>query len=758
MQFRRLAIHGAIAGSLLASSALQAQTAAPAGSIDEVVVTATKREEKLHDVAMSITAISGDDLTNRQESSFLDFAAHVPGLSFEAIDPSRNRVILRGQNVGSVGATVATAIDDIPFFMSGAQADGTFFSANIDTFDMKRIEVLRGPQGTLYGAAAEGGLLKYVTNLPNLTTYEGSLVVGGGAIQGGDYAGFAKGMVNIPFWDNKAAFRFSAVDEGIPGYIDNPLTGQKNDNHGGKMSFRGSVLFKPTDELTIRLTGFSQSLSVRGDNSVEVVGAAADPAHPAANQFTPVNGLQGSVAAPHVIKDQMSYYALNVQYEFKPATLTSMTSYGRIREHYTNDLSNTNVAPGLTYGIFIGELIYGLPAPAIIAGDQVEKLGKFNQEVRLSSNPGTTLFGHDFDWQGGGFFTHETTLLHQPINAYVATDLSTPIAPALGGADIPGDYRETAFFADFTYHFSKVFDVEVGGRTTKIEQNSQVRLHCCVLYGPEFAFAPIFSDESAQTWSVAPRFHLGDNTLLYGRVATGFRPGGPNLPTPTLPDPPSFKPDRTTNYEIGIRTDLFDKKLTIDFDVFAIKWKDVQILSLVQTSTGPVGINGNAGKAVSKGIEWNFSWRPTTGLAFGFLGAYTNAKLSADAPLLNAFSGDKLPFVPDISGTLDINYNWKTFGTYSAFVDGSWTYTGSRYTGFSPSVTVVEPHVKLPTYNTFRLAVGVDNGKYSAQLYAENLSNERGITEYGNNGGSNQTGQVAFIQPRTIGVQLGAKF
>ncbi len=145
-------------------------------------------------------------------------------------------------------------------------------------------------------------------------------------------------------------------------------------------------------------------------------------------------------------------------------------------------------------------------------------------------------------------------------------------------------------------------------------------------------------------------------------------------------------------------------------------------------------------------------------MTLGVLGAYTDAKLSADAPGLGAMSGDKLPFVPDISNTVNLDYMWKASGDYEGRVGASWTYTGVRYTGFSPSITVIEPHVKLPTYNTLKVQAGFENGKYSWDVYADNLTNSRGITEYANSGGHNQTGVAVFIQPRTVGLQLGVKF
>src|SRR5258708_25968571 len=168
MPIRHLVVKAAGAGFLISSAVAWADTAQP-GALDEIVVTASKRDEKLHDVAMSVTALGGNELALRQETGFQDWAAQVPGLSLQTGDPAFSSLILRREKVGSVGATIATTVDDIPFFMSGAQADGAFFSANVDTYDLQRIEVLRGPQGTLYGAAAQAGIVKDVANPPNLT-------------------------------------------------------------------------------------------------------------------------------------------------------------------------------------------------------------------------------------------------------------------------------------------------------------------------------------------------------------------------------------------------------------------------------------------------------------------------------------------------------------------------------------------------------------------------------------------------------------
>ena len=756
MPNQHLVLKAVTAGFFLSSALTWAADTTQPGTLDEIIVTASKRDEKLKDVAMSITALGGDQLSLRQETGFLDWAAQVPGLAVQTSDPAFSRLILRGQNVGSVGATIATTVDDIPFFMSGAQADGAFFSANVDTYDLQRIEVLRGPQGTLYGAAAEGGIIKYVTNPPNLEKVEAGFSIGGETVKDGDAGGTLKGYLNLPFWDNKAAFRVSAVESIVPGYIDNPQLGDSDINGGASYSIRASLLVKPIDDFTARFSVFEQHLLVHGANTVQVVGSALDGTKPPPNQFDRVDGYTSNNGVGTKESNSLKYGAMNLAYDFHWATLSSATSYGRFNLNFSNPLTNANAAPGLNYATLFGS-IYGQPVE--IVGDQVEFVHKFNQEFRLTSDAGNTLFGHGFDWQLGGFFTHESTTLTQPYTARDATDITSILTPALGGAIIPGDYKETSYFADVTYHFNQAFDLELGGRRSDIKQNSQVNLFCCILYFPfDQSYPKFFSQENSTTWSIAPRWHINEDTLAYVRVATGFRPGGPNFPTPPLPNPPPFRSDSTKNYEIGFRTDLFDKTLSLDMAVFYVDWKDVQILGIVQSASGPIGINGNSGSAKTKGVEYNFSWRPISGLTLALLGAYTDAYLTSDAPGLGAFNGDKLPYVPNLSTTFNADYRWPAFGDFAAYVGGSETYTGTRYTAFSPSVGLVEPHVKLPVYNTLQLHVGLDNGHYNVELYGNNVTNSRGIIDYANSGGANETGLASFIQPRTLGIEVGYKF
>jgi iron complex outermembrane receptor protein len=755
MQSRSVSVASAVALALTSAGGAYAAAPAVQQTLEDVVVTATKREEKLKDVAMGISAVSGDDLVRRNEAGFVDFAAQVPGLSLQSVNAGQIRLVLRGANVGSVGATVATVIDDIPFSMTGAQTNGVFFGANVDTYDLQRVEVLRGPQGTLYGATAEGGLIKYVTNAPDLEKFEGDVGVAGKKLSGGGSAVNGRGMINIPIVDGKLAFRASAVKDDTPGWIDNTQRGAKDWNDVEKYSIRASLLWKPTDRLSARLTYFNQSQDAHGSNSVRVVGAALTPRTPPANKFDPVAGEAIQVASDLVTSARLKAYALNVQYDFDAFSLMSSTSYGENRQPYLRDLTNNNLAPGVSFGAFLGAAVYGVPT--LLVGRQVDLMGKFSQELRVGSKAGSTLAGHGFDWQGGLFFTHETGKLLQPFNA-INANTGAVLAPPVGGADVPSGLIEKSAFADFTYHFTDQFDVEFGGRRSKTEQFSKVKISCCILLGPANNFAPVRSDENKTTYSFAPRFKFADGTMVYARYATGYRAGGPNLPTATLPNPPLLLPDSTKNYEVGVRTDFLDRRISIDLTAFQIKWKDVQILSILQTANGPVGINGNSGSARSRGLEWNLEFRPLPELSIGLVGAYTDAKITADAPGLGAKNGDELPFVPKVQTTLNLDWRFAQFGSYAAAAGASFSYFDNQYTDFGSSPGNNESHVKLPNYQTLKLQVGIDDGRFSAQVYANNLTNERALVGYSSNGGAGQTGLGVLIQPRTIGVSAGYKF
>ena len=239
---------GAACAALFVPIVSHAADAASANAtVQELVVTANKREEKIQDVPMAVSAIGGEELDKLQVRSFGDYAALIPGLTVTSGGPGVNHLILRGLSSSGAASTVAVYVDETPMGSSSGLVDGSIFSSDFDTFDMQRIEVLRGPQGTLYGANAEGGLLKFVTQAPDPKGFSGNLQLSTESISHGQNGATEDGMINVPLGD-KSALRVSAFHEDLPGWIDDPRLGAKDVNHGHKDGLRVSVLFQPTDK------------------------------------------------------------------------------------------------------------------------------------------------------------------------------------------------------------------------------------------------------------------------------------------------------------------------------------------------------------------------------------------------------------------------------------------------------------------------------------------------------------------------------
>src|ERR1700733_1596659 len=264
LKFAVLAALGA-AGPLLSqeSAALDATPAADSDALATIVVTAEKREESLKDVPMSVTALGGNSLDNLQYRSFSDYAAMVPGLSLTSSQPGFTTLTLRGQNAGGVGSTVAVYLDESPFGSSSALLNGSILSGDFDTWDLQRVEVLRGPQGTLYGSNSEGGLLKFVTAPPVLGSFSGAAEVTGESVDHGGSGGDIRAVLNLPLGD-KVAFGAGVLKREVAGGGEDPSRNKVDENDGHKYGGRVSLLAEPIDSLTTRLTPRSKQSNYNG--------------------------------------------------------------------------------------------------------------------------------------------------------------------------------------------------------------------------------------------------------------------------------------------------------------------------------------------------------------------------------------------------------------------------------------------------------------------------------------------------------------
>ena len=745
----------------------EAQRDETTNKLQEVVVTAQKHREKVHDVPMSVTAVTGEELEKQHPVNVEDLQSMVPGLSLEDLQPGETRLSLRGQTVGGVGS-IATYIDDTPVGSSSALANGFGLTVDFDAWDLQRIEVLRGPQGTLYGAGSEGGLLKYVTNPPDPTKFAAAAQAGGGGFAHGGGGGSSKAMINLPVGD-RAAFRLSGYYSTLPGYIDDPSLGEKDVNHGYRSGVRAALLFNLTDDVSIRLNAFGQDLHTDGSPYIDVVGAAGTPLTPPTKQLEPTHGEYDQrrfIEEPSTFKYRI--YSGTLNWNLSLGTLSSTTSYGTTDEGGHSDVTSNPLAPGVptagTFGDLATSLVPLIPPPVPagvtslgVAETDVVRIRKFAQEVRLASSPDQTL-----EWQVGAFYTRESSTLAQALPTfYIPSQAYTSLA-SLEHDSLDALYREWAAFAQVTYTFTRRFDLALGGRWSENKQSTDQSTSGLLLDSPPLP-PPTTSGDSTGTdftYSIAPRWHVSSSTMMYGRIATGYRPGGLNALPPVVPPgvQTEYKADRMTNYELGTRTDLLDNRLSVDVTAFLADWKEIQLFEFIEN----FGINANGGRARSKGLEWTLGLTPLTGLTFTLTGARVDAYLTSAAPDTGGNDGDRLPYAPRWSGSLDGGYTWLAFSDYNAFVGATWSLVGSRFSDFSatPAATGFEPDPRpeLPSYDTVNLRAGLENARWTFEIWCRNVGDVRGIAYYTSSGTPNFGGAIGYVEPRTFGAAITARF
>jgi outer membrane receptor protein involved in Fe transport len=765
---------------------------------ETIVITAQRRPEAILKIPQSVTVVGGKELERQHSVTFSDYLSQIPGLSLEQSQPGQGRLVLRGVNTGGVSSTVAVYVDETPFGSSTGLVNGAILAGDFDTFDVARLEVLRGPQGTLYGASSLGGVLKFVTNAPELGEFSGRARGGLEFVDGGGTGSNVSGVVNVPI-GAIAALRVSGFYRKNAGWIDasgqsatliNPLAGAlpttppfppeappiqisslggKNINKGQEWGGRASLLVKPTSDLTVRLTAITQHIESDAPSLAEV----DENFHPIRDNLDQTRFFH----EPHQVKYRL-YNGL-VDYDFGFANLTSSTSYGSSEESFTLDAVPI-LANGLTFilGPFnpnrLAFPILGAPfPPEPLTFDpigpfenQQTDVHKFTQEFRLASPS-----NQKFEWMLGAYYTKETGKIDQAIGSI---DLATgqpfgiPALDDLATARIDSKYRELAGFANVTYHLTDRFDITAGGRFANNKQSAHQRTDGTP---PVVSFSDFTtkSHESVFTYSLSPRLQISNTTAVYARVAKGFRPGGPNVVSPTSPPdvPRTFDSDTITSYEVGLKTNV-GRRLSFDIAAYHLNWKDIQLLTAIDN----VGVNINGGTAASNGIEGSLTLRPLRGLQLGVNGAWIDAHLTSDTPaLVGGLDGDRLPWVPKFSGSLNADYDWQLSHSVTAFVGGTLAYTGTQRDNFGADTTQLGfppiPQRKIPDYATVDLHGGVDFGRFTVEAYVKNLTNSDGISSLTtgitdqvvhNNILPGGAIRAAFIRPRTIGFTVSASF
>jgi len=730
-----------------------AQPLPPQAQADQnaIIVTAQKRTQVLIDVPQSVTVVPGATLEQQHATSFQDYLKLVPGLDLNQSRPGEGRLILRGINTGGVASTVGIYVDETPFGSSSGLVNGAVLAGDFDTFDLSRIEVLRGPQGTLYGASSLSGVLRFVTNAPSTAAFELRGRVGVEAVKGGDLGYNADAVVNVPLGPT-IAFRASGNYRKDAGFIDSIGTGgsdvAKNINGDRSYGGRASLLFKPSDAASIRLSAIAQNIDANAPSVIE-----ADPV-----TLRPLHGLTQSQFVPQFSNLHYRVYNGTGGFDLGFASLTASTSYATQKQHERIDFTFA-LSPFLRAAL-------KLP-PNEFFEAQDTNLNKFTQEIRLSSQ------SHLLDWLVGGYYTNEKGLIDQSFVAVTPGTLTPLALPfTLGTANVTSKYRELAGFADATFHFGPQFDLELGGRYSHNRQSAHEMTNGVLAGGAPKDFPIARSSENVFTYSLAPKFKPNKNTSIYARVAKGFRPGGPNVLPAGVTIPPDvpriFHSDSVISYEAGVKAQSADQRFSIDAAAFHINWKNIQLFTVVSG----FGVNANGSSAKSDGFEFTAAARPIAGLTLSANGAYTDARLTGSTPMsVGGRDGDQLPFTPKFTLSLNGDYGWHVGPGTRAHVGASWRHVSGQTAAYDIDfVTAHGPQRHVPSYNVVDLNAGVDLGRFDIEAYVKNLGNSHGITSttaltvFGASpdtgfplypGGAIGTG---IIRSRTIGVTLGIHY
>jgi iron complex outermembrane recepter protein len=722
--------------TLFATSALALPTAAFAQgaptTIQEIIVTAQKREERLVDVPSSVTALKGDALIERGALRFEDYQAYVPGLSTISLAPGYNQIQIRGVSTGinQLSSTVGTYFDDAPTNSSTANGLGNRLTPDPDLLDVARIEVLRGPQGTLYGANALGGVVRYVLEQPSLTQTSGRLQAGVSSVAHGDVGYLTRGAYGAPIIEDKLGVRLSAFYSDDPGYIDNVTSGRDNVNKSTNYGGRLALLWQAAPNVSASWSSLYQRRKNHGLAAETNVTPSMDPTDGEYNQ---------AVATDEFTKTSYQLHSLTLNVDLGFADLISATSFGRQKTDLASDVTPL-------YGTLLG-----LPGASLPFSNDVDK---FTQEVRLvSPNHGV------FEYIVGAYYTKEDVSNRTGATAFLAPGVPAPapLNPLLA-ATIDSRYEEIAGFASGTINFSDRFNIQIGGRYSHNEQKFREVLDGA-LVGPlaGMAFSGK-SDENAETFAISPQYRVAPGVNVYGRVASGFRPGGTNLVPPGGAGivKSTYDSDTLVNYEAGVKADLLDRRLNLALAAFRINWKDIQ------TTANAGGFNYlvNGGRARSEGVESEAHWSDG-GLTLGGNLSYIKATTRDPIAQVGAQAGDDLPYSPRWSGAFTVDYAFPLSADWAASIGGSVRHTGKRQAYYSLTTASNPGDLELGAMTTLDLRAGVTHGRYALNIFVQNVTDERDIVSAQTEAANPFTGQGAratIARPRTVGLTLEAGF
>ncbi len=711
-----------------AAPAPAASAPAPAASdvaTQTVYVTASRRREPAREVPMQVDRLSTVDLEQSGAKSLVDYLGAQPGIDVSTNGgPGLGTVSIRGVTTGDLTiATVGTYIDDVAYGSSSAFAAGSATALDMALLDLNHIEVLRGPQGTLYGAGAMGGVIKYVTNEPDTSELSGKVAVGASATKGGGAGNTENAVINVPLKTDVAAVRVAAFHDHEGGWVDVlGAAAGKNLNKGDTNGGRVALLVEPSARFHVRATALTQEIKRDNADFTDIDAATGKP-------VAGWNERTQALLEPHSVRTSQG--AVDLEYDFGPARLNSITSVQRTKLSQRYDLS-------AVYAPLINQF-FGF-TPDTVSEDIAADVHKTTQEFRLTSAAGGAI-----EWLAGLYWDRETADQKQ----HVADTLAggSPLAD-LAQLDLISKYDEMAAYGDVTWNATSKLALTGGVRVAQNKQDFTQNSS-----GPLVgnSLPPAHSKETPKTWLATARYALTPTSNVYVRAASGYRPGGPNAvlddPATGKPlAPPTFAHDSLWSYEAGYKGDLFDNTLSIQSAIYDIRWNNIQQVY----SVNGFGVIVNGGKAEIQGFELGATWRPSA--RWSVVGSLSTiaGHLTQDAPGLGT-SGERLPNNANLSASLGAKASFDVAG-HAGWVGASERYASERDANVGGSY-------RMPEYWLADLNGGIDFGRVSLSLYVRNVFDAH--AQLGTSTAEMSLGgpaQVELARPRTIGMTLTASF
>jgi iron complex outermembrane receptor protein len=775
--------------------------AADQGTLGEIIVTATKRDVSLHNVPFSIAAVTEENIRASGTQNIVDLSRNVVGLAIADLGPGQSQLAIRGISAGQVIRDQPGVKEQVGVYLDESPISVALFTPDLDLYDLDRFEVLRGPQGTLFGAGSTSGTLRYITTQPKLGKFEGSVDLGFEDVSKGDTGGSVKGAVNLPIGDT-AAVRFAGYYNRLPGFIDalQPDGSIKKDvNTGDKTGGRLALLFQPNDNFKITPRIVYQKLETDGYPRQDIWNILGSPAtNQPNNNFGP---YQQFTQQKEGISDKFTLGDLKIEYDFGPASLTSISSYTDRKVTVLRDASQLTGSVTVDVG--------GTAAEARITSPLIDstKLKVFSQEVRLASTGESTV-----DWLLGGFY--------QDVDRHYGQDLPTPGYDAITSRlfdvvstdlNAPPDtpfysnliykLKQYGIFGEATWHASEQWAFTAGLRYYDFKEDRVLN------FGGFFADPTPPGGVAGKTSSTgySPRyivsFKPNDNWQLNAQVSKGFRLGGINdpinLPLCSADDKLIFgsqgtwKDEKNTNYEFGAKMRTSDRRYTLNVAAFYSDIKDLQATTTAGTCSSRIVFN--VPKAHSQGLEAELYGRPVEHWDFGLSVSIIDATLNSSVTSISTTGtvivggladGNQLPTASKFQGVASLGYTTPIMGgSKDLFANLVWQHTGSSYSQFENEVagfgqvggaggarlitlpgatgtpvTSVSFDAQLPGYDLLNFRIGVKGESWETALFVNNLTDQRAALalDY-ERGRSARVGELVN-QPRTIGVTFRKTF